>query len=608
MLKLDADSLVLEVNAARTFRRKHLLRVQDIEARLVGNWVSTDWETDPQPENAVFSFMAAMLPELAHTHPTCRIRPARVWTHKDIADFLQLGVEAWFRESGSFVEELRDCVRDMVIAWGVGMVGMEDRDHGDRRPRLDAQHAMRPFFQHIARHRYLIDPRCKKQGDSRWEGHEYDVDASDLPLYEHFDQAAINQLLGMAGDPTDGDRRETGHKPPAVGDREQVRLVDMWIRDTNQICTLAETGGDGATSILVRPPTDYQGAPNGPYVLFGLYSVPNDPYPMSALQAAMETIEETNAHARAASNEASEFKNITLVDAAASDVLAVVADGKSGVHPIKGLNGKNVVQLAIGQIHPERMEHIAALRERTDRNLGIGDNQRGRITNATATETQEVAGKYDVRVSYMRGRVEGGTHAALRKVIDRLFYSPLVVMPVQKIDPATGLADEGTYYGGPQPGQEGVDWIDFYLEIVPQSMSLADDQVLQQLWVQAMELATQAAQGMATMPFINWKFMFDQWGETWNQKRLSDVVFNPMALAAFAQNPRAFGMGQPVAVPGDVNPAIPAQGLGVPVLPTSASGQRPPQGQGPPGAAGGIASAAGGGAFGRGAPKAGASV
>lgn len=584
MLKLDADSLVREVNAARTFRHKHLLLARELEERYVGNWYSTDWNCEATPENAIFSFLAAMLPELIHTHPACKITPARVWSHKDIADFLQMGVESWFRENSQFTEELKDAVRDMVIAWGVVMIGMEDRAHGDRRPRLDAQHAMRPFVQHIPRHRYLMDPRAKKQGDTRWEGHEYDVDADDLATYDYFDPAAIEKLMGMAGDPTDGERRDTGRKAPEVGQRDQVRLVDLWIRDTNQIVTLAEAvGGDSAVPVLVRPPTDFQGAPGGPYVVFGFYSVPNDPYPMGPLQAAMENIEEVNAHARAASDEAAEFKNITLVDAAATDVLAVVADGKSGVYPIKGLSGKAPINLPIGQIHPQRLEHIGVLRDRLDRNLGLGDNQRGRITNSTASESQIVQANVDLRISYMRGRVELATHDVLRKVIDRMFYSPLVVMPVQKIDPATGQADEGTFYGGPQPGQEGVDWIDFYLDITPQSMSIADDQVLQQLWVQCFQLAAQAAQGMQAMPYINWRFIFNEWGETWNQKRLADVVFNPAAMAAFAQNPRMFGMGQPVPVPGDVSPEIPANGLGLPALPPTAGTQRPPSGSPPVG-------------------------
>jgi hypothetical protein len=524
VLKLTPEDLSREVNAARTFRRKHLLMVQEIERRYVGNWYSSDWQCESMPENAIFSFVSTILPELVNHHPGCKITPARVWTHKDIADFLQMGLEAWMRGNGAFIEEMKDIVRDMATGWGVGMVGMEDAAQGDRRPRLDAMHAMRPFVQHLPRHRYLIDPRCKKQGDSRWEGHEYDADLDDLPSYDYFDQKVVNELVG--GDPVDGDEKDTGHRAPEVGNREQVRLVDMWLRDTNQICTLAYKGENPAT--LIRPPTDFDGAPDGPYVLFGFYSVFNDPYPIGPLQAVMENIEEVNAHARAASDEASTFKNITLVEAGAPDVMEVVANGRNGgVYPIKGLSAHPPVQVAIGQIHPERLQHIMDLRDRIDRTMGVGDNQRGKLADVTATESATVQGNYDLRITYLRGRVEKFTHDTLRKVLDRLFYSPLVVMPVQRIDDATGMADEGTYYGGPQIGQENVDWIDFYLEITPSSMSVADDQVLQQLWTQCFQMATTAAQGMATMPFINWRFMIDQWGETWNQKRLSDVCSTP---------------------------------------------------------------------------------
>lgn len=591
-MKLTPEGLAREVSLAERFMRKHLDKVKDLEQRFVGNWFSTDWSGDPTPENLVFGFLAHMLPELCYAKPACRIRPKRVYSHAEIADAVSAALATWFEEI-DFLHELQDCVRDALTGWGVGMVGMEDRDHGDRQPRLDAAHAMRPFFQHLDRGKFFMDPRAKKPKDARFMGHRYKCDLDDLPMYEQFDPAAVDSLVasrdGDTGNsPTAGESRDSTVKPPEVGDRNEVTLVDVWVRDNNTICTLAWSG-DSPAPIFVRQPTPYDGPPDGPYVVFGFYSVFNDPYPMGPLQPVMEQIEELQAHVTAASDEASTFKNITLVDAANPDATNAVQNGKNGyVYPIKGLNANTIVSHVTGQVHPQRMEHIFALRDRVDRVCGLGDNQRGRITNATASESQIVQSNVDLRIEYLRGRIERGVWEILRKVVHYLFYSPLAVMPVERANAQVGGKDEGTYYGGQQPGQENIDWVDFYLEIIPASMNRADDQQLQQTWVECITMATQVAQGMASMPFINWRYMFDQWGETWNQKHLSDVIFNPAALTAFAQDPRLYGMGMPMPVPANAGPMLTESGLGLPALPPSGAATRRPS---PPGGSGMAAAA-----------------
>ncbi len=581
MIDLTDVGLGREIDAALEFRRKHTQQTRQIEERFAGNWFSTQWTTEPTPENAIFSYVAYMLPALCYSNPQVKVKPRRVYSQKEIADSMSAAFDSWLLIK-DLVGELQAVCRDMLMGWGVMMVGMEDAAVGERPQRLDAANAMHPFGQHISRHKFFLDPACKKAGDARIQGHQYLVDRAALQANPRFDSTLVAGLASVNPPDEALTDQEKVLKSPNIGDRDMVELVDVWIRDGNRICTLASTS-DGNGRRLVRPVQPYQGPAEGPYTVFGCYSVADDPYPMGPLQPIMEQLEEVNAHIRATSDEAASFKNITLVEAAAGDVLAALKNGlPNGVYPVKGL-ANNVVQVATGQIHPQRLEHINLMRDRVDRTLGLGDNQRGQLADVTASESQIVQANVDIRKEYLKSQFGKGVREVLRKAGWYMFHSPLVVMTVQKQDPWGGAQQEGTFFGGVQPGQEAISWDDFEVVITPDSMSHTDDQVAQQRWLQLIQLIPSLVQMMMTMPMVNVRWVVDQYGETWNQNNLSEILFSTQMMQAFAQDPRMFGNGQPMQVPGMAGPGMPgapAPGPGgggaIPQQPAAAGTRRPP--------------------------------
>ncbi len=580
----DPSKLAEEVRRAEDFRRKHTTRGREIARRFAGNWFRSDQAVEPTPENLVASYLAFMLPELAYSEPAVRIKAKRPIAYKQLADFLEMGLDGWIDDFG-FGEEHQDVVRDFLINYGVMKVGMEPRDcAGDgatyqvaKDTRLSG--GLRPFAVRVPPDQLILDPRCETIRQARFIGHVYWKDIDELQSDpERWDPAAVERLTASASDGSeDGYAQQQERALPfgTSGPRNRVKLVDLWIPETNELVTLAADANETLDYVLRR--TQYHGPITGPYEIFGAYRIPGDPYPISPLQFVMEQFEEMQAHITAASDGAASYKRFVMVDAAARDTQDSILSAKNGeVTAIRGFNTGQFQQIELGGAHPEQMSYIQMLRDRFDRIIGMGDAQRGRATGKTATESQIVQSNTDSRTSYLKSRVTHSTKLILEKVLWYLCYDPNVVMPVSRTDPFTGQTSEGMFLGGVQEGQESIDFANqFSVEIVAESMSLTNDQVAQGRALQLFQLAPQAMQMAATMPGINTRWLVNQIGEAMNVRDLADILFNQQVMGQagmLAQQQQAFGgMGAPQPLPQNVNPSIINAGLGM-----ARPGQMPP--------------------------------
>lgn len=564
MLSLDPARLAEEVQRAEEFRRRHTVRSAAIAQRYMGNWYRDDYQNDATPENLVFSYIAFMLPSLCFNNPSVRITASQPITDGDVAHFMEAALRTWLEET-EYVNEAQDVVRDALLGFGIMKVGAEPRDDpGAGRVR---RAGLRPFAIRVPTHEFLIDPAAETPNDARFMGHSYWKDLDELKADPvRWDPAAVDKLGAEGNGGTDIDNLvEKPVRHGTTADRNQVNLVDLWIPESAQLVTMARTG-NMATPIILRQ-TDYYGPADGPYQVFGFYRVPGDPYPMSPLQAVMEQFEELQLHAQASSREAESFKRFVLVEAGANDAEKAVMEARSGgVYQVKGL-GKNVQQFELGGSPSGRAEYILQLRDRFDRTLGIGDAQRGVANGRTATENEIVQSNTDVRTDYLRGQMLHSVSRVLRKVAWYYFYDKSMVARVVDTDPVTGQQKQGVFLGGPQPGQEDMEWIDFKLKIEPTSMSQKDNGQLAANAQSLLQFVTTAAPMMMQMPQVNWRLITDRFGESIGEHDLSKVLFNPQWLQQMGQVPQAFGMGMGSQLPAGVDPALAALGQMMPPTP-----------------------------------------
>lgn len=552
MLDLDPANLADEVTRAEEFRRKHTQRSRDIVRRFVGNWYRMDNNTDPTPDNLIAGYVAFMLPELAYTIPSCSVDATRPVTYEAISDAMEMMLRQWLKDS-DFGDQHQDWVRDAFFGFGAMKVGLEPKqqfDDGTVSFEASSTGALTPFACRIPPDQFIMDPRCETPEQARYMGHTYWKDLDNLQSDPRWDAAAVEQLSSSIddeeGSDSQGERAVPRGKSP---ERNRIGLVDLWLRETKMIITLGRSAQTTLPVVLRQVP--FHGPSSGPYQVLGFYRVPGDPYPIGPLQFAMEQFEELQAHVGSASEAAGMFKRFLLVDAGATDVANATANARNGdVCTVRGLNPTNTQQVELGGANPEQYQYIEGVRDRWDRTMGLGDAQRGMAAGKTATESQIVQSNVDGRTSYMKSRVTAQTAKVLNKVAWYMFHDPNIVAEVSQVDPITGQVFEGLFLGGIQPGQEGLDWTAFNLEITPESMSRTDNQVIQARAMQIFQLAPQALQMMVQMPAINVRWILKMLGESMNLKALPDLLFNPQVLAQLRQVAMAGGIGMGANPPG----------------------------------------------------------
>jgi hypothetical protein len=563
VLPATADFWAREVESAVKFRDEHLEAFEEIVKRQHGKFFRKDRKDGPDsPENDVHTYKAFMLPELCFGTPSARIAAKRPSIHEEVADALDAAVESWIAES-DFGAEVQFTVDGAISGYGILHISVESPRGGGY-----SADALRPYACDIPARKFLIDKDCEKHKYARFYGHQYERDLDQVLANPRLTPEAIEKLTEMAGEGeattkenplafTDGD----GGSSP---EKKKLKLVDLYIVETAQVATLAMMDGT-PQPFWVNQPRPFWGPKNGPYVIYGMYHIDGDPLPMGPIQPWLAQSQEKNAHLAAAAVDASTAKKLWLTDASQPDVKKAITDGNNGdVIPIKGLNKDSVVEIETGTMSNNRLEYIATIQERMDRVSGQSDAQRGRAAKTTATEADIVESNADIKTEWMRSKVVIATTIAIKNVLWYFIHDPNVVQKVSRQDPATGEMIEGIFIGGNAEGEDPVDVDDFTITLDPQSMQRTDDTVLQQRWLQLIQLCPQIAQ-LQQMGF-NVRWLVDQYGNTINQRNLSKSLFAPGAIGMM---PGLYPPAMGGALPG-------AQGAGGAIPPVNANLGGPP--------------------------------
>jgi hypothetical protein len=545
------------------------VRSREIMKRYIGNWYRQDTSAEPTSENLIASYIAFMLPELSFRKPVVKVTALRPVAHKQIADFMQMGLNSWIGSS-NLGEEHPDIVRDMLMGYGVAKVGIEPRDSYVESPRPDYGR-LTPFVCRVPPDQLILDPGCEIPALARFVGDCYWKDLDDLINHpERWDPAQIEVLSTWAtmDGSEKGESKERAVNLGLTGNRKKVMLVDLWVPETGELLTLAKGDTKDCQDTILRR-EKYEGPRTGPYQIFGAYRVAGDPYPISPLQYCMEQFEEMMGHINAGSQAAETWKRFVMVESSQTDLQNGVMTAKNGdVVAVRGLSAASMQQVELGGANPEQLQYVATLRDRFDRVLGLGDAQRGRAAGGTATEANIVQSNVDGRTDWLRQQVLTATENVLGKVGWYLFYNPNVAIAVSQMqtvtDPTTGMQvqkpTEGLFIGGVQQGQEDLDWMDFNLGIAVNSMKRPDQGQELAKAMQILSLAPQAVQMMVQMPMVNVRWILNNIGAAMDIENLADLLINMMALQQYGQAEQQqalFGGNDlPGPLPGNLNPLL----------------------------------------------------
>jgi hypothetical protein len=563
MLSLEPQDLMDEIRDAKNLRDKVLANVNEIKARIAGNYYRTDSAQDATPENYAYQWLAFVMTQVVYERPTITAESMAGPQADDQAKAIEEGLNHWAK-----VTELKpllvDLAWDVLTGYGMTVKGLELRGQvgdgaNDAAGNFTAP-ATLPFMARVPLADVIIDAHCKDRRAARLIGRSLEYDVADLQNDSRYDLSA----LGGEVTPTN-QLAENGVERgpfPISGDpslrRKRCKVYEIYIPEAKRLISLLDRG-NGQSGTIIRD-EEYYGPDDGPFRLWGVDFIPDQLYPLSPLQAVWEQFLQLQDHCIVVDDAASREKRVVLVDQNDPGANKAIEKANNGdIIPVRNLNG--TLPINIGGPSDGALKNVMMLRDRLDRQMGFTSTQAGKSNSDTATSNTLSQANSDARVERIRQSFAEHLRADLRDIAWFLFNEQSVIFKLSVEHPKTGQMVAATFAGGTDwPGQEGSDFADMHIDIDVHSMMKTDDALQQKRVQDIFAITTQAAPAMVQAPWINWKEIFEMLGASLNMKGLGDRIINAQVLQAMGVPwGMASTMSQGMMPPG----AMPQPGLAI---------------------------------------------
>jgi len=560
MLELQLTRWVEELDGAERYRDRHLSHWDGIVDRMTGpDYRGEGTSKDGDPENFVHQYMALILPRLVYDNPRIRVTSRTPITHTMFGAQLQAALNTWCRTT-RLRDTLTRIATDMLVAYGVGMIVNEPM-HSMRQ--VDGGQPWLPRLYRIDPHDFMIDPQASNKEDARYMAHSYRIDRDDLlDRAESEDGWDVDLIASMSGD--SDDRRKPGETEGP--DRHQCTVYEIWVPEMDadeevidevldtdlhngSILTIVRgqaTGDEPATYGFAREPRPYYGPRHGPYMVFGCYTVPDDPYPLSPMVPLLPQIADINDHLRSMTHSASCYKRIIATDSRNQKLANDIRDREDLTVVLSdGLDASQIVPIEVGGITPQQVNYASLTQDRLDRVSGIHDAMRGNITgSATATEINVAESNAGLRIAHIKREFQEGVTRAITSVGWYLFHDQRVTFAAGDSENSALLGMESVFVGGSGVGL----FEDMVMSIDAMSMSRVSETQQQKHAVELLGVIGGLSQQMAAAPWVDWRSVLETVGDAMNIPELGSMLDPKRMEQMMAQQQQAMaaaGAGEP---------------------------------------------------------------
>jgi hypothetical protein len=538
MLDLSYEKFRREIDSAEAFRDAHIAEFRGMVERYHGPSYRDD-RADPSnddPENFAHEYISLVLPRIIHDVPKFRVRCAEAMMDMMFGRRMQIALNRWSKVT-RIRRTLERIATDMLLCYGVGLVVSEPRAECRQ---VDGREPYLPRLYRISPERFFIDPAAQHIEDARFMGHCYAVDKSDLiakaEMDSTWDADAIAEIA--AGTDLEYARDDTGRD---VEDRQELAVYEVWVPEIAQeaaeiadellgggmvngtIYTIVkgrskETKWDG----FIRKPIPYFGPRSGPYVVFGVYTVPDDPYPMSPLVAIESQVGDLNRNLSSMRESAARYKRMIMVDARNHKLAQDIKDKPHDFVVVsESLDKDRVMPVEIGGITQQQVQYSQIAQDRLDRVSGIHDAMRGNITGAaTATEVAVAESSATMRMAHLKRQFQDCVDDMARSVCWYMWHDDRVVLPLGREGVEALREANPVFVGGVRmPGFEDLD-----VSVDAFSMERVSEALVQKRALELLQITTNVAQGMVSMPMIKWREILSIVGDALNVPTLADMI------------------------------------------------------------------------------------
>lgn len=576
----DPEELFHEVKAAEFFRDARLQSFDKQLARFHGPFFRDDSpHGEWYPENRYFTSIASALPAYAYLPPRFNVTTTRVGSQEMVAEAMGFYLNRWSQEINlDMVGE--EITRDTYFNWGVlltteeALTGEDVTDkayihvdeNGKKSRRLKKRKTpvrrRRPKTYRISQRHFIMDPLADSAHKPRWMGHGWRRSLKSLrqEALDNEDSGWNMQALmemepesaGFAMGEIETLSEDRAHRPNLQ--RDDIYGWDIWIPEF----ILEDSGGaaegefgtwftlttwearDGTQRYeWLRDPRPYYGHPSGPYDLCGLYSIPDEPYPLGLLTAMEAQITDVNRRALAIQKADINFKNVVLYDEQDVESATRIQHAPDQYFVgIPGFDSAGVKPVSVGGSTREQHEGLAISVERLDRIMGEDDASRGLVTGrGTATEHHNAASARTLKSSWPRKMIQRALLGAAKKAAWYAYHDDRVVSALGPDASAAMGMEDAWFYGGSFDDGSGATFDDLELEIelVPDPASRVGEVT------EGTQVLAGMAPAMAQAPWLPWKKILRRLGDAYRMPEMSEI--DEATLKEFAG--AALGKGSP---------------------------------------------------------------
>jgi len=575
MLDLSFDAVRREIESAERFRDAHVSSMREMVQRYHGP-VYRDDRNDPStddPENFSHEFISMVLPRIIHDNPRFRVRLGTLTSELLYGKRLTVALNRWSRIT-KIRRTLERVATDMLLCYGVALTTSEPRPE---KRQSDGSHSYLPRVYRISPERFFVDPAATHAEDARYMGHCYAIDKEDLLFKAQTDPTWDVEAIEAIGAGTDLDEaRDESDRD--IEWRRELAVYEVWIpevampqelldqiadrNDFNGVILTLVKGVNGATKWdgFVRAPRPYFGPSAGPYTVFGVYTIPDDPYPMSPLIAVASQTDDLNAHLSSVRSSAAAYKRIIMVDARNAKLAQDIKDKPHDyVLLSENLDKERVLNLEVGGITQQQVQYSQMAQDRLDRVSGIHDAMRGNVTGtATATEIAVAESSATMRMAHLKRQFQDCVDDMARSVLWYMWHDERVVLPLGREGARALLEMDAVFKGGTMVGE----WEDLEVSVDAFSMERVSEALVQKRAMELLQITTSVAQGMMTLPNVRWGELLNVVGDALNIPNLSEMIDTqsgggggpppmgpPPMLGPQGQEPRMNEMGEPSPIP-----------------------------------------------------------
>ena len=540
MFKGDLAAVRQEIDSAEKFRDDHLLEWRSLVERFHGPAYRITSQPE-DPENFVHEYVALLLPRIVHDNPKIRCKSARPITQAVAAGVMQVALNRWCKMT-KVRTTLERIATDMLLGFGVGMIVNEPRK--GYRAGDDAEPYL-PRLYRLSPDRFFIDPAATSAEDARYMGHCWVVDKDDLIKQskeeDGWDEEMIRDLTSNTG--VDDLRAKDG-MPRDVPDRSEIVVYEVWVPEVREedaemidektginmfngtIYTMLKHQSTSKAKNkvgFVREPRSYVGPRSGPYQVFGIYTVPDDPYPLSPIVALIPQMNDVNSHLRSMKYSASAYKRLIAVDSRNPKLAQDIRD-RDDLYVVlsDGIDASQVVPIEIGGITPQMVQYAGMAQDRLDRVSGINDAMRGNVAGqATATEVSVAESSSGLRISHIKRQFQESVNEVIKTVAWFMFHDSKISFPLGADGiPLLGASPEPVFS---QSALVGIfDDLDFDIEAM--SMERVSEQMVQRRALEMMQVIGNLSQAVVQAPHVKWKEVMSLVGDAMNIPNLQDLI------------------------------------------------------------------------------------